>query len=147
MKVLLLNNVPALGQRFELKEVASGHARNFLIPKGLAIIADVAAHKRVEFLKTKQFNEDKNQQTRVENIIKNLSDQTLKIEAKANAQGHLFEGLDEKRIVAAIKSQTGIEAEEKWLKLDRPIKVTGEHELTITGGKLSGQIKLIVTAS
>ena len=142
MKIVLLDDVATLGRRFEVKTVANGYARNLLIPKGLAALADKAMLKRVEILKKQYEQSEKRRQTQVATAINQLADQLITIEVKTNEQGHLFEGIHQTAIAAAIKAETKIELDPNWIKLERPIKIIGDYDLTVEMGETKSQFKL-----
>ncbi len=146
MKVILLKNVPKIGQKYEVKEVSDGHASNFLIPRGLALVASESALKQVETLKSndvtaKKIHEDL--------LLKNLGDiagVTIHMSESANEQGHLFAGIHKEEIIPALKEQTRLEIAPEYIDLEKPIKTTGEHEITVSVQDKKVTFKLIVEA-
>jgi len=146
MKVVLLANVPSLGRKFEVKNVASGHARNFLLPHGLATLADRATLKRVESLKRQYETSEMGKRAEADRLIGELEAVTITIQAKANEQGHLFEGVSKEMIATEIKKETKIELDPEWLDLDRPIKALGEYEINLATGKIKIQVTPIEPA-
>ncbi len=144
MKIVLLDDVAKLGRKFEIKNVANGYARNALIPKGLAARADPATVRRIEILKKQHEQSEKQRQAQAVQSINQLSGTIINMAAKANDQGHLFEGIHPTEIAAAIKQETKIDLDPSWLKLERPIKAVGDYDLAIVHGDTKGQIKLRV---
>lgn len=140
MKVVLLNNVPNLGRKFEIKNVAYGHARNFLLPNGLAALADRTVLKRVELLKKQYEASQINKHVEADRLIDELAETTITIQVKANEQGHLFEGISKEMIATEIKKETKIDLDPEWLELDRPIKAIGDYEIGMAKGKIKIQI-------
>jgi len=144
MKIVLLDDVAALGRRFEVKTVANGYARNALIPKGLVALADSVTLRRIEILKKQHAQSEKQRQTQAAQSINQLAGTIINIEVKANEQGHLFEGIHAMEIATAIKQETKIDIDPNWIKLERPIKAVGDYDLTIAHGDIKGQIKFRV---
>ncbi|MBI2097326.1 MAG: 50S ribosomal protein L9 [Candidatus Vogelbacteria bacterium] len=144
MKIVLLDDVAKVGKRFEIKNVASGYARNFLIPKGSAALANPAILKRVELMKHKYEVELNKRRAEASQVINQLADSIIVIEAKANEQGHLFEGLDRAAIAAAVKRETKLDLNPEWLQLERPLKAIGDYDLAIAQGDSQSRIKVRV---
>ena len=93
MKIILTKDVQKLGQKYDVKEVSSGHALNLLIPQGLAISATPEALKRNEVLKKQVESERKVHEDLLVMNVKGLDGITLEVSGKANEKGHLFAGL------------------------------------------------------
>jgi len=131
MKVILIKDVPKLGRRFDIKDISSGHAQNFLIPRGLVIVATKDAMKRIEVERKQVENERAlHEQLMVKNI-QGLDGVTLTIRGKANEKGHLFAGLHKEDIVREIETQTQLQVDPLFLQLEHPIKVVGTHEIRV----------------
>lgn len=144
MKVILLSDVSKLGRKFDVKEVNSGHALNFLIPKKLAVAATPAALKRLETEKNRNDAERKIQE---ELLVKNLSEidgKTLNIKEKVNEKGHLFASLHKEEIAQKLAEITRVEIDPENLVMEHPIKEAGEHEVEIKIGEKSAKIKVVV---
>ncbi|TSC60053.1 MAG: large subunit ribosomal protein L9 [Parcubacteria group bacterium Gr01-1014_107] len=147
MKVILLKDVLKVGQRYEVKNVASGYALNFLIPRGLAKITTSGEVRRIEKMKEE---EEKRKQEK----INELREQLKKVEAKkielkwqANDKGHLFEGIQKEDIAEALKSQVGISLEPEFIYLDKPIKEIGDYEIEIKAFDFKSKVKIRVKAT
>jgi large subunit ribosomal protein L9 len=131
MKVILLQNVPELGQKDDVKEVKVGYWRNFLLARDLAVAAtpdliEQAKKRREEQLKQKEVGEEK-----LAGILKELKDQVLTIEAKADEKGNLFAGIDAKKITEAVKEKLNFEIPVDAIKLEKPIKKIGPYEIPV----------------
>ena len=131
MKVILNKDIPKVGKKYEVKNVADGHALNFLIPHGLAVAATVGALKKLEIAKTMVAVEKKVQEDLLLKNLKSLDGARIEIVEKANDKGHLFAGLHKEQIIPEIKKQTGLDVLPEFLVLDKPIKQIGEHSLEI----------------
>ena len=127
MKVILNKDIPKVGKKYEVKNVADGHALNFLIPHGLAVAATAGALKKLEIIKTHLAMEKKIQEDSLFKNLQLLDGAKIEIIEKANAQGHLFAGLHKEQIIPAIKKQTGLDVLPEFLVLYKPIKEIGER--------------------
>jgi large subunit ribosomal protein L9 len=134
MKVILLKDVPKIGQMNDVKEVKDGFALNFLIPKGLAKMSTVAEEKKLE--KQKVATDEMNKKREGE-LIKNLNKlKNIKIKARANEKGHLFAGIGKEEI-----SQT-LNIPIENVILPEPIKEVGEKEVEISIGDKRKKVKI-----
>jgi large subunit ribosomal protein L9 len=146
MKVILLKDVPKVGKKYDIKNVAEGYALNLLIPKGLAQIATAQAEKNIEVMKQKDMVEKKVQG---ELLLKNLEvikTLVLNIKEKANDKGHLFAGITKERLIEEIIKTARLNLDVDSIKLDKPIKEVGEHEVTVEVLGKSAKFKVIVEA-
>mgnify|MGYP001586757199 FL=1 len=131
MKIILNQDIPKVGKKYDVKNVADGYALNFLIPRGLAMAATVGALKKLEIAKTQLTVEKKVQEDLLIKNLKSLDGAKIEIAEKANDKGHLFAGLHKEQIIPEIKKQTGLDVLPEFLVLDRPIKETGEQMIEV----------------
>ncbi len=131
MKVILLQDVKTKGKRDDIIEVSDGYARNFLLPKGLAVEASA---KNLNDVKTKKANEAHiaaeelaEAKKEAENIEK--AEVTLKI--RAGEGGKTFGSVTSKEIAEAAKEQAGLTIDKKKIVLAEPIKVVGDYKITV----------------
>lgn len=146
MKVILLKNVPKLGKKYEVKDVSDGYATNLLIPQGHAQIATEGNVKRVLAMKT---TEDVEKKIHEDLLIKNIHDLQgieIVVEEKANDKGHLFAGLHTEELVPLIKAQTRLDIAPEYIKLEKPIKEVGEHEVEVGVQDHVAKFKVVVKA-
>ncbi len=146
MKIILLQDVPKIGKKYEIKNVSDGFARNFLIVRGLAKVASLENTRAVESLKRIAAENTKKKESLLkENLLKLTSDNMrLAIKANANENGGLFSGLDKTEIAKRINQKTGIEIAAEMILLERPIKQIGEYDVEIAFGKERPKIKIAV---
>ena len=131
MKVIFQADVKGKGKKGELKEVSDGYARNFLLPKKLAVEAtadNVNTMRLKEKAKAKQMAEEKAQ---AEAIAEQLKSIVVKISAKAGAGGKLFGSITSKEAAELIHQQLGLEVDKKKLTLNTAVKAVGEYTVTI----------------
>lgn len=144
MKIILLKDVPKVGRKYDVKDVAEGYALNMLIPRKLAEIATPNGIKKIEALKENDLTQKKIQEELlVKNleIIKNL---TVKIKGKANEKGSLFAGITKEMLAAEILKSSRLNIDANMIVLSKPIKEVGEHKITIEAGNRKAEFSLVV---
>ncbi len=135
MKVILLKDVPKIGQRGEIKEVSTGYATNFLIKQGLAqpatkeAQAKLASEHRDKTAKQRKLTEQA-QRNKTE-----LEKRIFTVKVKTGDKGQLFGGVHEKDIAASIYQKTKIQLDKSQINAHHGIKQLGEHTISI---KLAG---------
>lgn len=145
MKVIFNADVRGQGKKGEMKEVSDGYARNFLLPKGLAVAAtqdNLNTMKQREAARKKQMEKEK--AAALENA-KKLESVIVKISAKAGDSGRLFGAVTSKEISDALATQHGIEIEKNKIVQAEPIKSFGSYEVKCKFGyEISGTIHVLV---
>lgn len=144
MKIILLKDVPGLGKRYEVKEVASGYARNFILPKGLGEPATEKATARVKEFTDKALGESKIQEELLKKNFESLDGQKIHISEKANDKGHLFAGIHKEELGKLLKDNLHLEVPIEYIKLEKPIKEIGTFEIEISSGKSKATVTLVV---
>lgn len=131
MKVILLKDVKGTGKKGELKEVSDGYAKNFLLPKKMAVVADNTNVKELnEKNKSKEIKAQKDYEEAVE-LGKKMEDMTITIYSKAGDGGRLFGSITSKDIAEQLKKQHGVEVDKRKVTLDEPIRVLGSRFVEI----------------
>jgi large subunit ribosomal protein L9 len=143
MKIVLLNDVSGVGQRFEVKDVSEGYAQNFLFPKRLAEPATAAALSRVEKMKKEREEKQKMNEAAIAESLKKIKSLVVKIKEKANEAGHLFSGLTAEKIASLLQKE-GIELPANAIQLKEPIKAVGDHEIKVEISGKKAAFKLVV---
>ena len=131
MKIILKQDVKGLGRKEEIVNASDGYAKNYLIPRGIAVEATVG---NVNEAKNKQqAAKDKKQREleQAKEFAARLENKTVTIKARAGDSGKLFGAISGKDIADAIKSQYDAEVDKKNIVLHEPIKTAGEHQLEI----------------
>lgn len=128
MKVILLKDIEKIGKKFEVVEVADGHARNFLIPKKLAEPASKEALEKVRVLREAEQKQAEQELVNIQGMASKLDGQEIEIKAKVKEDGELFGSVGIPTIVEELAKQ-GIVVDKKWIKLVEPIKEVGEYEV------------------
>ncbi|MGE5225422.1 MAG: 50S ribosomal protein L9 [Planctomycetaceae bacterium] len=143
MKVILQKPVDKLGNPGDVAEVADGYARNYLIPRGIAIKAEKGALKQVETLKRAHTSRLSKQKGEYEAIASRLiSAGPVRIEARAGEEGKLFGSVTGADIAEAVAAQAGVTIDRKDVHLDEPIRSTGTHEVRV---KLFHEVEPVLT--
>ncbi|HOC46916.1 MAG: 50S ribosomal protein L9 [Syntrophorhabdaceae bacterium] len=131
MKVILIEDVQGAGKKGDTVTVRDGYGRNFLVPRGLAIPATQGNVARFEnIIRSVSKKKERDIQT-AEELKARLQEVTLAIRKKAGEDGRLFGSVTNKDIAEAVKASTGVEIDKKLVRLEEPIKVTGEHTVVI----------------
>ena len=144
MKIIFLQDVPRVGKRHDIKEVNSGYAMNFLIPRKLAELATPKAITELEIRKKSIEIEREVQEDLLMKNLEEIKGKVLYIKAKTDEKGHLFSGIHKKEIVEEMKKQNHADISEEFIILEKPIKEAGEHEIPIVIKNKKSSFKLIV---
>ncbi len=144
MKVILTKDVAGLGRSGDIKEVSDGHARNFLIPKHLALPATSEVLNKIQKEEFEHQQKIAREQDRSLSLKNKLENKIFTIKAKAN-KNSLFAAVHEDQIAKAINDKTGAEISPSLIVLKKPVKTLGIHEVEIRFAKnLSASVKLNV---
>jgi large subunit ribosomal protein L9 len=145
MKVILLTDIPKVGNRYDVKDFAQGYAQNVLLSKGLAELATPQALARLEAKKA-GMNKKKEEENKLFNeLIASIDNKKITIFVKANEKGHLFKSVSAHDVASAIEKNTGITIDEHSIVIDH-IKELGSHKVTIKKGDKIGKCEIIVEA-
>jgi large subunit ribosomal protein L9 len=131
MKVLLVQDVQHLGKAGEIKDVAGGFGRNFLIPKGFAVLATSGQIKQAEqrmAAERKRFDATRKD---AEAVAARLNGGSVSFTVRVGEQGRLYGSVTNADIAEAIQQQLGVEIDRRKIELDEPIKTVGTHGVTV----------------
>ena len=146
MKVILQQDVKGQGKKGQLIEVSEGYARNFLLPRKLAVLATADAMNTMKLQEKAKKAEEARQKAEAEAIAEKLKHSQVKVTARAGANGKLFGAVTSKEVSDALQSQYGIELAKQKIVLEEPIKSFGSYQLKAKlGHEVSGTIYVIVT--
>jgi large subunit ribosomal protein L9 len=129
MQVILRTDVTGLGKRGDIVDVADGHARNFLFPKGKAMKATTGAVDQAARMRRSRDLRDASDRDAATTIASTLVPKVISITSKAH-DGKLFGSIHDSDIVHAVEEQTGIKLDRKSITIDEQIKTTGQHRVT-----------------
>ena len=131
MKVILQKTVERLGDPGDVADVADGYARNFLIPRGLAVRAEKGAVRHAESLKRAHQSRTKAQKGEFEAIAARIIQTPVVVTARAGEEGKLFGSVTAADIAEALSAETGVSVDRRDVHLDEPIRSVGTHEVTV----------------
>jgi large subunit ribosomal protein L9 len=145
MKIILMDDVPALGRRGEVRDVSDGYARNYLLPQKLALHATTANLKNLQQIKARQ-------DVAAAQLTAQAQEQARAIEAlhftqarQASDEGRLFGSIGKADLVAFL-SQHGVEVERRRISMDEPIKSVGDFTVPVRlHADVTAQLKVSVT--
>ena len=129
MKVILQQDVKGQGKKGQLVEVSEGYARNFLLPRKLAIPATTDAINTMNLKEKARKAEEARQKAEAEATVEKLKECQVKLTAKAGNGGRLFGAVTTKEISEGLKAQFGIDIPKQKLVLDEPIKAFGSYQI------------------
>jgi large subunit ribosomal protein L9 len=127
MDIILLQDIEKVGDKHEIVAVKPGYARNYLIPQGLAIVANVPNRAKLDDLKRKEEEVLAARKAEFEAIAERISGEVLKIGAKAGTSGKIFGSVTNVQIAAALKEQFDIDVDRRKVKLPEDIKTLGAY--------------------
>ena len=130
MDVILREDIDKLGARGQVVQVASGYARNFLLPKRLAVAATEANKKIVEQERQSHLRKEAKQTTEAEDLGKMMAGVTVTISQKAGENDQLFGSVTSKDVAEALE-QKNFTIDRRKIQLDEPIKQLGEHKVVV----------------
>jgi len=131
MKVILRADVPDVGHKGDVLDVADGYGRNYLVPRGLAMAASKGALAQAESMRRARAVRDVHDREAAEEVATKLTPLTITIPARAGAEGRLFGSVTPAEVAAAVQAQAGVEVDRRRLHLDEPIRALGAHEVPL----------------
>jgi large subunit ribosomal protein L9 len=141
-KVILRADVDDLGKRGDILDVADGYARNYLVPKGLAMKASSGAESQAGRMRRARDLRDAQDRAAAEQVASTLVPKVISLAARAGSEGKLFGSVTAADIVAAVEDQAGVRLDRKQLRLDEPIKTLGTHSVPV---KLHSDVEFPIT--
>ncbi len=131
MQVILLNDLEQLGYKHDVVTVKNGYGRNYLIPKGLAVIANAANNKKLEAIIAKEEATETAKLEDYKSLAKKLEGKTVKVGVKAGTTGKIFGSVTEVQVVNALKEQFEVEIARKKVQLPESIKEVGTYPVVL----------------
>jgi large subunit ribosomal protein L9 len=142
MEVILLKAVKGLGQAGDIKRVAEGYARNYLVPRGLALIATDVARKQLAVEAATEARREAQEKARAETQATNLQKIELVFRARVGEQGRLYGSITSGDIAEQLSQKLGQEIDKRKILLEEPIKELGRSKVTVS---LHPDVKIVVT--
>ena len=144
MKVILRQDVPSVGKRGDICEVSPGYARNYLLPKQLAMLATDGAVSQAAAMRRARDLRDAQDRSAAEEVARRLVPKVITISAKAGTEGRLFGSVTANDVVEAVSAQAGIELDRRKVVLDEPIRELGDAEVQV---RLPAEVVVAVAVS
>lgn len=144
MKVILLKDVPKVGKKYEVKDIADGYARNFLFPHRLAEQATQEKVAMLTAVKQKHQEDHERDEALLKQAIKGLNGERLTVKVKADERGHLFKKLRAQDVLAIINEKSPRTLDEGVLALEEPITMIGSHELDLNSHGVRATLTLVI---
>lgn len=147
-EVILTHNIIGLGAESDQVKVAAGYARNYLIPRGLAIPLTAANKRRLEALKQRRAEREAQELNTMAELAQSVSKLLLKITVKTGADGKMFGAVTAGTIADELKHQYDVTLDKKKIHLESPIRTLGEHEVELRlHPDVTSKLKVIVESS
>ncbi len=141
MRVVLRDDVESLGKKGDLVDVADGYARNYLVPRGLAMKATRGVVQQAESMRRNREAREVRDRQAAEALVPQLAAKRIEVKARAGEGGKLFGSVTTADIVAAVQEQTGVVLDRRNVSLDEPIRELGSVEV---GVKLDAGVEATV---
>lgn len=131
MRVVFVENVPNVARAGEIKEVADGYGRNFLLPRKLAVVATPDILKQQAQQETSRARKEARLETQASSLAERLNGLTVSLPAKVGAQGRLYGSVTNAHIADRLKELTGQEVDRRRVLLDEPIRHLGSYPVEV----------------
>jgi len=146
MKILLTQDVDNLGHAGDVKTVADGYGRNFLLPRGLATLATVGALKRADRVRTAAVSRRAKEKDDIDATAQVINGMTIHFIARAGEKGKLFGSITSAQIAAEISKKLGRELDKRKVALREPLRDTGSHAVTVRlSAESTPQVTVVVS--
>ena len=140
--MILRSDVADVGKKGDILDVADGFARNYLVPKGLALRATNGNVQQAAAMRRARDLRDAKDRGAAEEVARVLVPAVITVKAKAGTEGRLFGSVTSTDVATAVQDQTGIELDRRKLQLDEPIKSVGTHQIPT---KLHPDVEFAIT--
>lgn len=142
MKVILQADVKALGKKGDLVEVAEGYARNFLIPRGLAKVANESNLRALRAEQSQAAAKAQRELEEAKRVAAELEKAPIAVAGRTGGAGRLFGSVTAQDIAAAVKAKTGVQLDKRKIQLDEPIKALGTYRVPV---RVHPQVEAVLT--
>jgi large subunit ribosomal protein L9 len=146
VRVLLTKDVENIGRAGDVKEVADGYGRNFLLPRKLAIAAGRGAEAEAKRLREAAVKRETKERNEAQAVADDIDNKTVVVRLKVGAEDKAFGSITNQDIAAALKAQHRVEIDRHKIDLKEPIKTLGEHQVALKLHRdVSAHVNVIVT--
>lgn len=145
MKVVLLEDLPGKGRTGDIKEVNKGYAKNFLLPRGLAMVATPTVIKQVEAKLEKEKLEDSVDHDKLAELAQQIEGKEIWFKARMGAGDRLFGSITAADIAEELSRTIGSVIDKKKIDIEKPLRKTGSYEVAVKlAGDLNPQITVVI---
>ena len=145
MKVIFLEDVSGEAQAGEIREVSKGYAKNFLLPRGLALVATPAALKQAESRLQKEKTQENLDRAKLIELAGLIEGKEIHFEARIGADERLFGSITAADIAQELSQATGFSLDKRKIDLDKPLRQAGSHEVIVKLAKdLEPRVTVII---
>jgi large subunit ribosomal protein L9 len=131
MKVILLEDVKSLGVKDDVVDVSDGYARNYLLPKNLAVEATGGKLKELKSIKKRQMKQQEQELQKAREVAQKIEGKTLQAATKVGESGKLFGSITSKEIAELLKKDFKIEVDKRKIEIKETIKALGNYPVTV----------------
>ena len=131
MKVLFLDDIPQVADAGQIKEVAAGYARNFLLPRGLAVAATPGREQELEQQRQASTRRKAKVAVEAQALAELLEGQRITVRARVGESGRLYGSVTAADISAEIEKVTGVPVDRRKIELENPLRTQGDHPVTV----------------
>jgi large subunit ribosomal protein L9 len=142
MKIVLLKDVPGRGKAGEIKEVSKGYAKNFLLPRGLALVATPTVMKQVESRLEREKLEESVDRDKLVELAQQIEGKEIRLKARMGAGERLFGSITAADVAGELSRAIGSVIDKKKIDIEKPFRQTGSYEIAV---KLASDIKPKIT--
>jgi large subunit ribosomal protein L9 len=146
VRVLLTKDVENVGHAGDVKEVADGYGRNFLLPRKLAVAAGRGAEAEAKRLRDAAVKRETKDRSEAQGVADDIDNKTVVVRLKVGAEDKAFGSITNQDIAAALKAQHRVEIDRHKIDMKEPIKTLGEHQVALKLHRdVSAHVNVIVT--
>jgi large subunit ribosomal protein L9 len=146
VRVLLTKDVENVGHAGDVKEVADGYGRNFLLPRKLAVAAGRGAEAEAKRLRDAAVKRENKDRSEAQTVADEIDNKTVVVRLKVGAEDKAFGSITNQDIAAALKAQHRVEIDRHKIDMKEPIKTLGEHQVALKLHRdVSAHVNVIVT--
>jgi len=144
VRIVLREDVEHLGTKGDVVDVADGYARNFLVPRGLAMRASKGTIAQAAAMRRNREARDRREREAATAVAAQLRDKRVEVRARAGEGGRLFGSVTAADIADVVRDQLGVEIDRRRVQLDEPLKELGDHEV---GVRLHTDVDAVLTVA
>ncbi len=146
MKVVLLKDVKGQGKKDQVINVSDGYARNFLLPKGLAVEADAKVMNEIKNKESSKQHKIELEKAAANELKSKLETVVVKLTSKAGADGRLYGSITSSDIAEGLEKQHGIKVDRRKIVMDGPVKAFGTYAFEVKlYPEIAGKINVVIS--